>query len=357
MNSGNISFIAMRGRQGENTYYLTQCSIQLALRLFIFDENEISYTLDENNSNNGITITHDAMNMTSYSNSYIVAPFVAASDNIMDFVPFKEEQPDIGVLSISLSAQLIVYNGKHIRDTIQKLISEDPSLGGDMIPIMLVPKNSLVQVYNPTQEKGNIAKHRSRSKQLQENHLTKLVLQIIEDVPLFQGRIEREKTTISNRSTALFTLSAIFQATQALLGLRKKDEISKDHRDRATLFWRIAGEVIPQWQQIIRREVTSSYLRTHYVHSHTVTLIAIGLAGRELMLERPEDWQDRLQLLGNLDWSRENTALWEGRAMIRGRMSKALDSINLTAIAIKRSLELELAAKDIELERRLLGLE
>jgi hypothetical protein len=52
------------------------------------------------------------------------------------------------------------------------------------------------------------------------------------------------------------------------------------------------------------------------------------------------NWVDRLQSLADVDWSQQNTALWEGRAMIRGKMSKAQDSIKLTANAIKQLLEL-----------------
>jgi DNA sulfur modification protein DndB len=54
-----------------------------------------------------------------------------------------------------------------------------------------------------------------------------------------------------------------------------------------------------------------------------------------------------------MDWSRENTQLWEGRAMVHGKMSKSRDSIRLTTNVIKRALDLELSEEEQELERRL----
>jgi DNA sulfur modification protein DndB len=65
------------------------------------------------------------------------------------------------------------------------------------------------------------------------------------------------------------------------------------------------------------------------------------------------NWVDRLQSLADVDWSQQNTALWEGRAMIRGKMSKAQDSIKLTANAIKQLLELARTEEDQKLEQKL----
>jgi DNA sulfur modification protein DndB len=79
------------------------------------------------------------------------------------------------------------------------------------------------------------------------------------------------------------------------------------------------------------------------------------MAAHDLIEAYPHHWKERLRKLGQIDWSRGNTALWEGRAMVRGRMSKARDSVNLSAIAIKRALDLEITEKDKDLERRLLS--
>jgi DNA sulfur modification protein DndB len=167
---------------------------------------------------------------------------------------------------------------------------------------------------------------------------------------------ELEKTTISNRSTALFTLSAVYQATQALLNIDNKDVVSTECAKIAREFWRAIGSIIPEWRQIINREITASYLRQNYVHSHTVTLFAIGMAGHELLAHYPENWRERLMVLGDIDWSRDNKALWEGRAMVRGKMNKSRDSITLTVSALKKLLGLELTKREIELEEVLSNL-
>ena len=57
---------------------------------------------------------------------------------------------------------------------------------------------------------------------------------MVESVPVFKGLVELEKTTISNRSTALFTLGAVFQATQALLAMQVRDPVAPTQAELAT---------------------------------------------------------------------------------------------------------------------------
>ncbi len=84
-----------------------------------------------------------------------------------------------------------------------------------------------------------------------------------------------------------------------------------------------------------------------------MTLLAIGLAGHKLITANPKNWPKQLKVLGKVDWSRENKDQWEGRAMIRGHMSKASESVALTANAIKQILGLKLTEEEQELEQRL----
>jgi DNA sulfur modification protein DndB len=148
----------------------------------------------------------------------------------------------------------------------------------------------------------------------------------------------------------MFTMSAVFQATQALLNVGEREEISDQQAELALRFWTLLGEIIPEWRQVIAGETSPAALRPNYVHVHSVTLLAIGRAGAALMVLFPDSWQANLVALGELDWSRRNPA-WEGRAMMRGRMSKTHASIQLTTNLLKLTLGLPLAEKEKELEK------
>jgi DNA sulfur modification protein DndB len=146
-------------------------------------------------------------------------------------------------------------------------------------------------------------------------------------------------------------LSAVYQATQALLNKGKGDEVEPGDFDLACEFWTSMGSVIPEWRLIIRKQIAASELRRDYVHSHGVTLHALGIVGRSLLEMYPDKWSNQLQPLEEINWLRTNP-LWEGRSMVRGRMSKAGDSVILTANAIKKMLGLSLDADEAEIENK-----
>ena len=51
-----------------------------------------------------------------------------------------------------------------------------------------------------------------------------------------------------------------------------------------------------------------------------------------------------------LDWSRSNTKLWEGRAMIGGKLSRSSSAVARTGIVVKKHLGLELSREEIALD-------
>jgi DNA sulfur modification protein DndB len=359
MNLGFYSFLAIRGHQGKHEYYLIQCPLRLVPRLFVFDEAEVPTHLRRARSLDASRVAGLVEYLATQPDDYVLAPLVATIDGTVDFDSLTMEQPEIGRLQISLAAQLIIHDGQHRRAAIRQLLAKTSTLSNDSVPVMLFSDPQLVRSPRIYADLNQAYVQRSRSQRVlhDQRDLATLVRQFVDEIPLFQNLTELEKTTISNRSTALFTLSAVYQATQALLEVGANETVSFDNVAIAQQFWQEIGEIIPEWQQVIRREVTPSFLREHYVHSHTVTLLAIAMAGHELITTHPHDWSERLHRLGKVDWSRDNLALWEGRAMVRGRMSKARDSVNLTTIALKRALGLEITEKEQDLERRLLRLQ
>src|ERR1700740_2690204 len=72
--------------------------------------------------------------------------------------------------------------------------------------------------------------------------------------------------------------------------------------------------------------------------------------GSELLANEPKRWKDRLKGLRKIDWLRSNKRLWEGRAMVGGRVSKAHNNVLLTAIVIKRALGLSLSPEEQKVE-------
>ena len=93
--------------------------------------------------------------------------------------------------------------------------------------------------------------------------------------------------------------------------------------------------------------------RSMYVDDHGLALRAIAIGGATLVSGDLRKWKKTITGLRDIDWSRSNVKLWEGRALVSGRISKAQMHVVLTSNVIKKQLRMSLTAKEKEAESRL----
>ena len=75
--------------------------------------------------------------------------------------------------------------------------------------------------------------------------------------------------------------------------------------------------------------------------------------GHALIEQYPDNWQEKLVQLQKIDWSRENAKVWEGRAMVGGRINKSQTNLTLTTGVIKHFLGLQLTPDELNAEENL----
>jgi len=121
--------------------------------------------------------------------------------------------------------------------------------------------------------------------------------------------------------------------------------------DLAVSFWDEVARYLPEWQAVRDGKVSSGEIRQGFIHCHGIALHALGHVGNYLLLTYPDNWKTKLKPLRKIDWSRTNSALWEGRAMIGGRLSKATPNVVLTSVAIKNALGLPATPEEGQLEQ------
>ena len=159
-----------------------------------------------------------------------------------------------------------------------------------------------------------------------------------------------EKSTLSRRSRKLFTLSAIHGATQALLhDVAVGDQESRTNK--ALSFWDAVSKHMPEWRLVRDHRLSAGEVRTECIHTHGIVLQALGRIGNAMEIGAA-GWDRPLTGLERIDWTRANTDLWEGRAMIGGRVSKSRRSILLTTAAIKHALHMDLTDDEAREELR-----
>ena len=353
MNTSYYTFPALRGLQGDHDYYVLLCPLHLVPRIFLFDGVQVPADWQPRPPLNEDKVDDLADSIRKHSQEYVLAPLVATVAGAVEFTASDSAVPEIGSLRVPMRAALVIQDGQHRRAAIEQLLTGAPELKDNTIAIMLVADPSLDRspaifaALNRPYVQGNASRRIAHDP---KRPLAAAARRLTEEVPVFQGRVDYERTTISNRSVAMFTMNAVYQATQALLDVGEQEPIAEEQIDLAREFWMQLGEILPEWRRVIAGETTTAALRPEYIHVHSVTLLAIGRAGAALIAAYPDDWQARLKTWGDLDWSRKNPA-WEGRAMLRGRMSKQHSSIQLTANALKTALGLSLTEKEKELEK------
>ncbi|MDW7774883.1 MAG: DNA sulfur modification protein DndB [Methanosarcinales archaeon] len=348
LESYNYLFPAIRGIQAEREYYIAMCPIKLIPRMFLFDEEELPPDLRAQRTINRSRIPEIAKYVINYPKDYVFSAITASIDGKVQFKSLGDngKENKMGTLIVPMTANFLINDGQHRRAAIEEALKVRPEVGLETIPVVFFIDAGLKR---SQQMFADLNKHAVRPTKslgiLYDNRdpLSRLALFLADSVPLFKGFTELEKTTISNRSIKMFTLSSIYQATNELLGKRPNGkDVSELEKELAIEYWTEVSKIIPEWELLLQNKVSSHELRRDYIHAHGVALHALGIAGNSLIAQYPKNWKKQLLKLKNVDWSRSNTKLWEGRAMIGGRINKSQMNLLLTSNVLKNILGLEL---------------
>jgi DNA sulfur modification protein DndB len=341
---------AIRGRQAGRHFYVAICPLRAVPRLFQWDSDDLQPELQAQRVLNKRRVPEIAEYLACNPDTYVLSSIVASIDREVSFDPAPRQAgaAGLGVLKLPISARLLIHDGLHRRAAIEAALRAKPELADEAI--------SLVLYVDPGFERSeqifsDLRRHEARSARSQgilcdsRDELALITKELVKRVDAFEGMTEMVRSKISNRSLKLFTLSGIYHATKVLLSQSQALSFTRK-LDLATEFWKEVASQIPDWRRAKRREVSPAALRAGCVHSHAIALSALGRVGRSFVgLDRAK-WRAKLRSLRKLDWSRSNRELWEGRAMIAGRLSKSNMSVLLTGNVLKRQLRLPLTPEE-----------
>lgn len=349
----NFSYVfpAIRGVQAGREYYVSMCPLRLLTRLFTFDEEELVPELRAQRTLNRARVPDIARYVIDNKASYTFSAITVSIDGAIRFEPVGTDGPAnfrMGALTVSMDAKFIVNDGQHRRAAIVQALEAAPELGEETIAVVFFLDRGLERcqqmfadlnrhAVKPSASLGILYDHRSAAASLARH------LSLTSSV--FKNLIETERSSLSPRSRKLFTLSAVNFATSELL-LDKELEDFASASKKCLEFWELVGEQIPEWTYVRESKITSGEVRRDFIHSHAIVLQSLGRAGRALYQLPAAERQRRIKKLRDVDWSRQNAATWEGRAMVGGAMAKSGQNITLTCNEIKRVLGLKLTADE-----------
>jgi DNA sulfur modification protein DndB len=156
------------------------------------------------------------------------------------------------------------------------------------------------------------------------DNVSALTMEVAEQVDAFRGMVDKEKVTIPLRSPNLFTISALYEANEELLGRKIAAKGSSGYTqafNTAVEYWSEVSKIIGDWMRVKNGELSASDLRLEKINTHAVILRALGRVGRTLLEKYPDGWREKLKLLEKIDW----------RKGVDGRANPLWDDVCITA--------------------------
>lgn len=347
-------FPAIRGIQAGREYYVSMCPMRLLPKIFLFDEEELVPELRAQRLINKSRLPELTRYITQNAESYVFSAITVSIDAEVRFDGMAQEgdASRIGMLHVPMSARFIINDGQHRRAAMERALREKPELGDETIAVVFFLDPGLERCQQMFADLNRYAIRPSKSLSIlydYRDYTAQLTKALIAKSPAFRDVVELEKTSLAPRSRRLFTLSALYHATAELLaGMEEEDP--QELAELALRYWEAVAANLDEWQRVRAGELSAGEVRTDYIHTHGVVLQALGRVGNALIRKHPKQWEAKLKSLNRINWRRTNSALWEGRALSGGRLSKAGQSVVLTANAIKARFRLGLSPDEQETE-------
>ena len=365
----------IRGIQAGREYYVSMCPARYIPKLFAGNDQEVLPEMRARRMSNKTRVPEIARYILDNRKDYTFSAITASIDADITFEPIgtEAEARKIGWLRVPMDARFAIHDGEHRRAAFELALQEKPELGYETIALILFLDIGLKRSQQMCLDLNRHSVPLDPSLTILYDHRDErasLVRAVIKEVPVFRTLTDMERSTLPSRSGKLFTLSSVYNATLALLangqnaelnnpphsplkGGMPEEQLSKQI-ELAARYWNAVTRYIPDWEQVLQKKVSAGEVRRDYVHCHAIALAGLGRVGASLLSIYPDNWEEHLEGLAGIDWSRSNPD-WQGRIMSKGGISQSQSSVSRMTAYIKRYLDLPLTLEEEGLENALVG--
>lgn len=347
-----LNFPVIRGVQAGHEFYVAMWTLRMLRQISIFDEKELPPELRAQRTLNRARIPEISNYILNNPKDYVFSAITASIDSQVEFAPLGSTDTRLGILRVPMDAKFIINDGQHRRAAILEALEQKPELAYETIAVVFFLDIGLARCQQMFSDLNRYAIRPSRSLGLLYDHRNdkaKLARLVVMKSDLFREIVDLEKNSLALRSRRLFTLSAFYSACADLVADLASGDLEHDAKI-ARDYWEAVADYFPTWRQVRDGRIAASEIREGFIHSHGIALQAIGKAGNALLKTHPGRWKSKLKSLKTIDWSRTNARLWEGRAMIGGRVSKVSANVTLTTNVVKKAFGLALAPDEERIE-------
>lgn len=317
MDSARFSFPAVKGIQANMEYYVTMVPLDCIPKLFTFSDENMPPEIRSQRILNKSRIPEMSNYILQNPNSYVFSALTASVDGELLFESSGSDN-NLGMLSISMSSKLLINDGQHRRAAIEAALKKKPDLKYEHISMVLYHDIGLKRSQQMFSDLNRFAIRPTQSLNIlydNRDNFSLIVKEVIEEIPEFSYLIDKEHTSIPNRSIALFTLSALYRGTVSLLdGL---DMTYGEQKAFAIKYWSTVYANMPEWQDVYKQKTKSALVRKESLSPLSITIKALGEIGNKLYKTNPDSWVSILSNLKEINWQKNNPT-WSNGIIVNG---------------------------------------
>ena len=346
---------ATRGRMGNTEYFTTSLPFGIVTKVFTYDPDAMPALAPEERTQRQLKkkrVPEIAEYILSHDDYIFSAVTVSVDANSFEFEPIQPGS-EIGVLHLPPDADYIVNDGQHRIAGIAQALLDDPTLATDSISVVVLPDGGTQRSQQIFSDLNRTVHKTSKSLDILYDHrlpINQITMDCVNAVPLFRGRTDKERVSLSVRNRNFATLSGLQRANTQLLGDIPEDADDATvaaARDYAIEFWSRATQFVEPWSQIAAGTMTSVEAREEYLSSYTLVLWALGGVGA--VLRERDISLEALEALADVNWRKDNPE-WEGICILANSIITRTSTRDATCELLKHKLGLRPDAPDAVLQ-------
>lgn len=311
---------AVRGVQAGRQYYTVMCPLNVAVQLLKYSDSSLPPEVKAQRVLNKQRIPEIKDYILNNKESYVFSALTVSVDGDIEFER-SDDNDRIGTLKISMNSVIIINDGQHRQAAIALALEANPALRKEDISIVIFHDQGLLRSQQMFTDLNRHAVRPTKSLNIlfdNREPFSILIKECIEQIPIFRGSVEVEKSTISNRSRSLFTLSGIYHSSQDLI---KGKNLTDEQKKSAIInFWNAAAANLIPWQKAKSQKIKPDVFRRDYVCAHTIMLRALGSLGHSMIDMPQERWWEHLKFLQDIDWLKSNEE-FQGIVLLKERIT------------------------------------
>jgi DNA sulfur modification protein DndB len=341
-----LNIPATRGRMGNSTFYSGVFPFGAIVKLFTIDPEKMPNLLPEEKTQRALK-KNRVPEIAEYildHEDYVFSSITVSVSGDIEFEP-AAEGADIGILKLPLGAQFTVNDGQHRVAGIAEALTHDARLENETISVVILPDGGRSRSQQVFSDLNRTVHKTSKSLDILFDHrlpINRITMVCIERVPLFKGRIDKERVSLSVNSRQFATLSGVQSATSQLLGEVDEKTTGDDLEFleyQAVEFWKTVTDLVEPWADIASGDIKAHEARASYLSSYALALWAIGSAGASANEQDNSSWSDTMKGLVDVDWRKSNPD-WQGICMAGTEVVTRAPTRRATADYLRWKLDL-----------------